>query len=305
MARKFARHAGDRHGLTGIAARIAPIVLALAANGLFVQPGWSQTSMANEIDIAVAYTAEALQAFGNDHAQLQAHLFAHGERTNTILQASGAPVRLNFLAIEPVGDFRQTGFAADRRRLIEGSDGGEIIEQLRDRSGADVRLLLVNYDGRGARVHYGGLFDTRRSRTAALRHAYLMIGTNADATTFAHEIGHVLGCQHARRRPCSAGRENGLSFGYGFLSEDGIGTIMAGACATAELVPVYSSPALSHRFRPAGTDREKTIRLGSNTADCVRAMTNNAPYLAGLNERNSDPLGEDLNSPVVADLIAD
>ena len=286
-------------------ARVTAAFSALAANCLLVQSVPAQTSVPNEIDIAVGYTAEALQAFGNDRARLQAHLFAHRERTNAMLQASGAPVRLNLLAIELAADFRQTVFATDRRRFIEGSDGGEALERLRDRSGADVRLLLVNYDGRGARVHYGGLFDPRRSRTAALKNAYLMIGTNADAMTFAHEIGHVLGCQHARRRPCASGRGNGLSFGYGFLSEDGLGTIMAGACATTEIVPLYSNPALSHRFRRAGAATERTVRLGSDTADCVRAMTNNARYLGGLNERISDPLGEALNSPIMADLIAD
>jgi hypothetical protein len=260
----------------------------------------------NNIDIAVGYTREALHAFQNDRSRLEAHLLAYRNRTNAILEASGAPVRLNILAIEAAADFRQSTFAADRQRFIQGREGGEAIEQLRDRVGADVRLLLVNYRGRGARVHYGGIFDAGRTRPEALKNAYVMIGTNADEMTFAHEIGHVLGCQHARRRPCLGAREGGLPFAYGFRSREGVGTIMAGSCATTELVPLYSSPALEHRYTVGESAGEKVIRLGSDTADCVRAMTNNAPVLAALNERKSEPLDDRPDdAPLVADLAAD
>jgi hypothetical protein len=260
----------------------------------------------NQIDIAVGYTREALHAFQNDRSRLEAHILDHRDRANAILEASGAPVRLNILAVEAAADFRQSTFAADRKRFIRGRNGGEAIEQLRDRKGADVRLLLVNYQGRGSRVHYGGIFDARRSRAEALKNAYVMIGTNADEMTFAHEIGHVLGCQHARRRPCLGARDGGLPFAYGFMSREGVGTIMAGSCATAELVPLYSNPALEHRYVPKDSSGEKVISLGSETADCVRAMTNNAPVLAALNERISEPLDDrPANVPLVADLAAD
>lgn len=256
----------------------------------------------NEIDIAVGYTSEALQAFHNDPGKLAAHILDFRDRTNAILEASGAPVRLNILVVEAIGEFRQTSFAADRKRFIRGRDGGEAVERLRDEAGADVRMLLVNYDGRGSRVHYGGIYDPGGSREEALGNAYVMMGTNAGVTTFAHEIGHVLGCQHARRRPCLGARERGLPFAYGFRSREGIGTIMASACATKALVPLYSSPALTYRYRDEG-GLERSVALGSQTADCVRAMANNAPHLAGLNERIIEPMGgEAVAVPLVADL---
>jgi hypothetical protein len=282
-----------RAGLAGTA-----MVLLCAASGAVLADDLS------EIDIAVGYTKEALQAFDGDRSRLEAHLLGYRDRTNTILEASGAPVRLNILAVEAADEFRQSSFAEDRGRFIQGRDGGETIEQLRGRTGADVRLLLVNYQGRGSRVHYGGIFDARRPRSEALRNAYVLIGTNAGALTFAHEIGHVLGCQHARRRPCFGARDGGLPFAYGFRSRDGVGTIMAGACATAELVPLFSNPALSHEFVPKDESRKKKISLGSKTADCVRAMANNAPFLAALGNRTTEPLDgkQPAESAVFADL---
>ena len=261
----------------------------------------------SEIDLSVGYTQEALRAFGDDPARLQARMLRYRDRTNAILEASGAPVRLNILAVEAVSGFRQSTFAADRKRFIRGKRGGEVLERMRDRTGADVRLLLVNYRQRGSNVHYGGIFDTGRSRAGALKNAYVMIGTNADDVTFAHEIGHVLGCRHARRRPCLGGAGPGLPFGYGFRSREGIGTIMARSCATTRFVPLFSSPALSYNYKPVGAKAETTIALGSETADCVRAMVNNAPYLAGLNKRKAAPLKDDADgdldpAPVIADL---
>ena len=86
-------------------------------------------------------------------------------------------------------------------------------------------------------------------------------------------------------------------------SRDGIGTIMAGACATKTLVPLFSSPALTYSYRQDGADEDTDISLGSETADCVRAMSNNAPLLAGLNDRRADPLGEHPDqAPQIADL---
>ncbi len=301
MVEPYSARAARRRGTFSLAASV-PAAFALFGATLLCAPAVTAESL-NEIDIAVGYTAQSLQAFDNDRIRLEQYVLDHGERTNAVLEASGAPVRLNFLAIEATGDFHQTSFSTDRRRFIAGKDGGEVLERLRDRAGADVRMLLVNYEGRGARVHYGGIFDPRRSRNQTLKNAYMMIGTNADAMTFAHELGHVLGCQHARRRPCLGARDSSLPFAYGFRSPDGIGTIMAGACATAELVPLYSNPALSHSFTPEGADQEKTVPLGSETADCVRAMTNNAPYIAALNDRNVKPFREPADDvPQVADL---
>jgi hypothetical protein len=259
-----------------------------------------------EIDLAVGYTSEALEDFGGERSRLRAHMLTQQDRINAILEASGASVRLNILAVDETSGFRQSTFAADRTRFIRGRDGGEALERLRDRTGADIRLLLVSYGGNGSSVHYGGLFRSGRSRVETLKNAYMMIGTNADTLTFAHEMGHVLGCQHARRRPCLGARDGGLPFAYGFRSRDGIGTIMAGSCATRTLVPLFSNPQLTYRHREDGSERETNIRLGSETADCVRAMTNNAPHLAGLNDRKVEPLGDRMEpAPQIADLAED
>ena len=75
------------------------------------------------------------------------------------------------------------------------------------------------------------------------------------------------------------------------------------SAATMTLVPLFSNPQLTYSYRADGTARETSIRLGSETADCVRAMTNNAPHLAGLNDRRAEPLGEPPEqAPQVADL---
>jgi len=282
-------------GGRALACALALIGVALPGRGVAQEPV--------EIDVAVGYTREALEDFGGERNRIRAHMLTQQDRINAILEASGARVRLNILAVDETAGFRQSTFAADRTRFIRGKDGGEALERLRDSTGADIRLLMVSYGGNGSSVHYGGLFRPGGSRAETLKNAYMMIGTNADTLTFAHEMGHVLGCQHARRRPCLGARDGGLPFAYGFRSRDGVGTIMAGSCATRTLVPLFSSPQLTYSYRADGTERETSIRLGSETADCVRAMTNNAPHLAGLNDRRAEPLGErPEQAPQVADL---
>ena len=119
------------------------------------------------------------------------------------------------------------------------------IHALRDAAGADLVCLIANRpDAASAGIAY--VLDTPGTNTNAL-YGFSVVGYGylGAEHVFSHELGHNLGCAHARGDPGATGTKDGAytySYGYRFFGQDGrrYRDIMAYDPGTR--VPYFSNP---------------------------------------------------------------
>ncbi|MEK6677525.1 MAG: M12 family metallo-peptidase, partial [Planctomycetota bacterium] len=219
------------------------------------------------VDVMVLYTAQARAAAGGtDPMNAVAALFvaeANAAYANSLVNA-----RLRLVYAGEIG-YTESGSAnMDLSRLTTVGDGYlDNAHTLRETFHADmVSLLVNNFDYCGiAWMNYG------ESR------AFSVVDFSCGAMTFAHELGHNMGCAHDRANPTPPGQYS-HSYGHRFTGLSGYQwrTIMAYAPGTR--VPHFSNPAVLYDGVPTGVaegmansaDNARTINLSAATVSNYR-----------------------------------
>lgn len=166
-----------------------------------------------EIDIAVLWTTTARTNAGG-LSQIQARVTQAITEGNTALGASGITARLNLVYQGEAPDYPDgASFNADLDAITIGNDGVlDQIPAIRNITRADLVALL-----RGTSTEFCGLAwlltDTSNTGSPNFAHSVTAIDCIPNRT-FIHEVGHNVGCQHARADG-GAGRFS-YSFGHKF-----------------------------------------------------------------------------------------
>ena len=162
------------------------------------------------IDVAVFYTPAAREnTGGTDEIATSIDLMV--AETNMAYMNSGANQRINLVAAEEVAGYRETNdLSIDIFRLRSPSDGYmDEIHDIRDAVAADMVMLI-------AAGHSGiALHQLRVPSTSS--EAFAFGAANAYSTsTFAHELGHLMGVQHDRYQVCGDNCNDFTRFPYAF-----------------------------------------------------------------------------------------
>ena len=161
------------------------------------------------IDVAVFYTSAAREnAGGTDVIATSIDLMV--AETNAAYEASGANQRIKLVAVEEVVGYTEANDSEiELIRLQSPSDGHmDEVHDIRDAVAADIVLLIPA-------GLTGWAFQMFVPSTSSESRAFGVV--NAKSTsTFAHELGHIMGLHHDRYAVCGDNCNNFARFPYAF-----------------------------------------------------------------------------------------
>lgn len=221
-------------------------------------------------DLLVVYTSGSRVAAGGTSA-MNALINLGVTETNTAYANSGIVSRVRLVGTAETNYTETADMGADLQRLQRTSDGVmDEVHALRDRAGADLVMLVVRtytVDACGIGYLMSGL-DSGFQRWAFSVVARNCIGL--PTTTFAHELGHNMGCNHAPNDP--GVYQGAFSYSFGYKDPGHVfRTVMAYNCTPPSCPPVlqFSSPARLYQGRVAGTATQDNAQSINNARQII------------------------------------
>ncbi len=231
----------------------------------------------SRIDIIAYYTAGAKDSMGGTEG-VEAKIESHFTTANRILEDGGAFPRLHLVHLAqtdytPGPGSIHGGFAA----WVKDGTGGEVVQW--EEVEADVLFMFHRYyvGAAGANLATGGIHY---------------------ASTFAHEMGHLLGAKHDRYKRCSlanlCGWDTGYEFGtppfgYGYVNtERRWYTLMSYSSEcwskglSCSLLHKFSNPDQTYSGVPLGVEGELYTNTPPGPSDVIRTINNMAKFLANF-----------------------
>jgi hypothetical protein len=235
-------------------------------NGLMQQVGQYNDAISISpqtiVDVMVLYTTAAKSECGQTEVERRIALgIAY---INEACNRSGVHARFRLVyAGEAVGH-EETSYASDELRWLSND---EQVATIRDAVGADLVSLIVR-DG----LPTGGL--------AYLPGAYSV--SNGNAFTFAHEIGHNLGCAHDRAHADLGTAREGINFGYSFTPA-GCSVVYGDIMSyVGSQIEQFSNPDEYFQGAPTGLPEGHLDSAGNpDGSDNALVLNRTIPYAAG------------------------
>ena len=217
------------------------------------------------IDVMVVYTPAARTAAGGA-AAIQALITLGETETNIAYDNSQILTNLNVVHTEEVPYAESGSLSTDLSRLGGAVDGFmDNVHALRDTHSADLVKLIVQA-GDGCGIAY--LMPGTNPLFASLAFSVTRRDCVSPNYTFAHEIGHNEGCNHAPQDPTGLGAF-GYSFGYKNPSNL-FRTIMAYGCSGGcPRVLHFSNPSVNYLGNPTGTANQNNALSINNVRTTV------------------------------------
>ena len=225
----------------------------------------------DRIDLLMAYMTGAENAYGGVTGIKSAMQLAV-QQANTAFARSGVNVRLNLVHITPI-NYRSVGRLGSDLHNVTFKDKtvSGYLEDLRKKHRADLVSVVSSTGG-------GGVGWLLIKPTGMRRFGYHVLGNGSlRGYVLAHEVGHNLGCQHARGDSGVVASRALFPYGFGhrFQASDDRGqarhyrTVMA--YAPGRRVGYFSNPAQPYRNVPTGTTQANNAAVLAKTVKIVSA----------------------------------
>lgn len=256
------------------------------------------------VDLMVVYTDNVKNANGGD-AGARAAINAAVAASNDTFQRSNLPTRLRLVHSQSV-NYQEGEPGADLRNLRNRGDGQmDEVHQIRDEKGADLVALIADSAkwGRTAGIGYIG-----NGNSASYGFSATGFRFTASGGTFAHEIGHNLGCQHDADNAGTSGPA--YAKGWRFTGDSGRQHRTTMAYAPGRRISHFSDPDINFDGKPtgvagqadnarriaetdSGTANYRPTRVGSNPTTPTQPPAPQPPAIdSKMKEIFGDPTGD-------------
>lgn len=189
------------------------------------------------------------------------------QETNDAFQKSGVLTRLNLVHAYRHPTYEDSRSSKTELNRIRNRNDGHMddVHSKRMEYGADLVALISDLDGSCGRASINAQFARAFSVTS-----YKCIGNKS----FAHEIGHNLGCNHNRADAGSNGDRNASYFGYQDPNSR-FRSILAYNCPGRGCTRLnrFSSPRIRYQGSPIGDARHDNVKQINSVRARVAAFT--------------------------------
>ena len=234
----------------------------------------------SRIDVMVLYTDG--MAGAHPGSQIDTHIQSLIDQANDALSNSNINTWFNLVYSEEVNypDDSPNDMNEALYDLTDNSGVFANVEDLRTEYGADQVTLLRRFVDEGC-----GLAWLLRYDNAGLAYAVVHDGAKTDGSgwycsdlTYAHEIGHNLGCAHDRDNAGSRGK---YSYSYGYQEPDKkFRTVMSYNCpGGCNQIDYFSNPEVTYMGDPTGI-----ADPSPNSADNARTINQTRMGMAGYRD---------------------
>lgn len=241
----------------------------------------------SRIDVLVLYTQQMADTYGTG---LAAKIQNFVDVANTAYTNSGISTQIRMVNSALFADQNAAEGVSLKSALdyITGASNGQItgtppstIQILRETYQADLVSLLRVYPGTpGGSCGQGWVLKTDNNTFADFAFSVTEVKDNQGIagqsycvdTTFAHELGHNMGCAHDRAHEGTYGGAYSYSYGYGFDGQ--FGTVMS---YISPHITYFSTPLVNYQGQPIGKDESQT-----DSADNAKSINNTRATVANF-----------------------
>ncbi|MBX3734702.1 MAG: hypothetical protein KF791_19170 [Verrucomicrobiae bacterium] len=232
------------------------------------------------IDVMFLYSPQTVIGEGNEEGVRQ-RILASVDETNYRLTNSLINVRIHPVFIGLYNAFETGDLPRDNYRLANGVDGMERVPQLRNDYKADLVVLLTELENQGIAGQAWDLTPPQGNEATGFS-VILRIAMGKGSPLLAHELGHLLGCDHDREHAALDDPRNAAFYAarkpYIFghrLEVEGVTYIDVMSYEPGIFVPYYGNPRLQLDGVPLG------VPAGAERpSDGARTINETAPYVA-------------------------
>lgn len=226
----------------------------------------------SSIDVLIVYTAQARTSAGGETA-LRALANACIASTNLAYDNSGIATRARAVRIAEVSYDESNVLNTDLLRLRIPGDGYlDEVHALRNSAGADAVCLLVASSGTCGIAY---VMSTPAASFESLAFSVVSTSCAVGNLSFAHELGHNLGCEHNQGQ----GSNGAFPFAYGHrftgLSGTQWRTVMSAVPGLR--IAHFSNPSITYDAVPTGVPEGQP-----NPADNARCIAGTAGIVSGF-----------------------
>jgi len=225
------------------------------------------------IDVLVAYTSSARQAYGGDMSALAQLSIDSG---NLALANSNNGVVLRLAGTMEVA-YTESTFEQALSDLTNGSGVMAQVQSARNAAGADLASLFL---GIGQYCGYGWINSSAST-------AFTTVNASCAVSnySFIHELGHNFGGRHD---PFVDPSNSPYPYGHGYVHGTAWRTVMAysNQCGACPRLPYFSSPSILYEGVPMGTaatnDNARVLRERAASIAAFRSSSTST-YMLSLN----------------------
>ncbi|MFT6800893.1 MAG: hypothetical protein ACJA2N_000058 [Salibacteraceae bacterium] len=218
-----------------------------------------------KLRVLVMYTPQAQDAAGTNMEALAQQAV---DEMNWSFSNSNIYREVELVYVEEIAYSESNDMEFDTKQFRDDNDGVmDVVHSLREQYAADVCVLI--FDNKAHTNQYCGMAAALRSSS---KNAFVSVSWDCATGyySFAHEIGHLFGCQHAWADVTNQTLDNDAPHAHGYKDPNGgWRTLMSYTCSGSGCtrLPYWSNPTVYYNGQVMGSSSENNAQMIEDNFD--------------------------------------